>query len=376
MFKRDKHWSRYRVSQPTPSRSSAGFTLVELLVVIAIIGILIGLTMPAVMSAIESARRTQCANNMKNIALAANQYETSQRQYPLNWGQVTTVATPSGSAPGSVTVTASAPVGVSWLAALLPNLDSGPLYGTAALGQDLTLTSGQTGYGKLQSLGYVNTSTGISNPQVLATVVPTFLCPSDTQRGTIGNQVLGGNSTLYATTNYKACAGSNWGASSFSATGTSGSVGRNSGNTDGLDHGNGVICRGGATTAGGAPIQTSNMDIRDGASKTFLLGESVPAWCGWSLWFWFESSTATCGVPLNYSVPGKTLDTNYTDWKDTFGFMSRHKQGANFAACDGSVHFIPNVIDFYVYQALATIDGNESVTTVPPDVSPTPVDWP
>ena len=80
------------------------------------------------------------------------------------------------------------------------------------------------------------------------------------------------------------------------------------GNADGVDHGNGVICRGGgpATDGGVAPIVTTNMDIRDGASKTFLLGEAVPAWCGWSLWFWFDGSTATCGIPLNFRVSGKT----------------------------------------------------------------------
>ena len=106
------------------------------------------------------------------------------------------------------------------------------------------------------------------------------------------------------------------------------------------------------------------MDIRDGASKTFLAGESVPEWCGWSLWFWFDGSTATCGIPLNLSTvsrsdAGKQLANN---WQDSYGFMSRHKGGANFAACDGSVHYIHEQIDLQVYQALATIDGNEPVT--------------
>ena len=259
----------------------AGFTLVELLVVISIIGILIGMLLPAVMSAIESARRTQCSNNMKQIALAAHAYETSQKQYPTNWGQVTspglagsnattlgTSGSPtSGLGPGNV-------IGVSWLAALLPNLDNTPLFNQVALGKDPTLpgTSGAV------SLSHSNAAGGINNYTVLTTVVSTFLCPSDSQKGHIANQLLDSNSLLEATTNYKACAGSNWGGGSSLTISNSAfqqvywTIGRNAFCIDGLDHGNGVICRGGGTSTTGAPITTSNQDIRDGASKTFLAG--------------------------------------------------------------------------------------------------------
>src|SRR5262250_1737305 len=59
-----------------------GFTLVELLVVIAIIGILVALLLPAIQAAREAARRSQCANNMKNMGLALLNYENSNKRLP------------------------------------------------------------------------------------------------------------------------------------------------------------------------------------------------------------------------------------------------------------------------------------------------------
>ncbi|MEL6109196.1 MAG: DUF1559 domain-containing protein [Planctomycetota bacterium] len=84
-----------------------GFTLVELLVVIAIIGILIGLLLPAVQSAREAARRMQCANNLRQVALAAHNYHASFKRFPRQ------------SEPG---------LGHTWAAALLPYYEQGSVY--------------------------------------------------------------------------------------------------------------------------------------------------------------------------------------------------------------------------------------------------------
>ena len=97
--------------RPPPS----AFTLVELLVVIAIIGILVGLLIPAVQSAREAARRAQCINNQKQLALAIHQYEMTKHHLP---GYVNLVNSTQ----------------VSWAAVLFPFIGRNDLWeGTTAL---------------------------------------------------------------------------------------------------------------------------------------------------------------------------------------------------------------------------------------------------
>jgi len=92
-LRRDTHANR--VSHAACGCQPHGFTLVELLVVIAIIGTLVGLLLPAVQAARESARRSTCSNNLKQIELAFNVFHDGKQRFP------TGVVAPSDTALGT-----------------------------------------------------------------------------------------------------------------------------------------------------------------------------------------------------------------------------------------------------------------------------------
>jgi prepilin-type N-terminal cleavage/methylation domain-containing protein/prepilin-type processing-associated H-X9-DG protein len=148
-----------------------GFTLVELLVVIAIIGTLIGLLLPAVQAARESARRSTCSNNFKQIGLAMHNYESARKHLPPSkWG-------PTSSVPaGTLTASWGAP---SWLPSLGTNgyAGGGWLSGFVAT---LPYSEGADLYEQIMGSGSppaVNTSAAAYQAQP-----PYLLCPSDIPR--------------------------------------------------------------------------------------------------------------------------------------------------------------------------------------------------
>jgi len=108
----------------------AGFTLVELLVVIAIIGVLVALLLPAVQSAREAARRSQCQNNLKQMALAAHNYEDTNKTFPPgSAGQYTVSGTAANFTGAWKDPQRNTPWGhFSWAVIILPYVEQKNLY--------------------------------------------------------------------------------------------------------------------------------------------------------------------------------------------------------------------------------------------------------
>ena len=312
-----------------------GFTLVELLVVIAIIGILIALLLPAIQAAREAARRAQCKNNLKQIGLALQNHVDARRAFP--GGSYYSSTKPPG-LPGVLT----------WAGNLLPYLEASTLYN--AFNQKLTLKDA-------------------ANQKVVETIVNGYICPSDPKSS---EPLLTGRAT--AAENPTACMGLWYVASSGPTCPDNCLVGPDNTpsptnfNCQGCNYGTsqGGVC---ATYKIGPPFAglfgrdprgVKLRECRDGLSKTFAVGETLPEHSVYNGLHMHNNPVYTTHWPLNSMVTDNGTQAGDGAGRPAMSFKSVHPSGAHMAMGDGSVQFLEESIDYRLWNALGTRAGGEA----------------
>jgi prepilin-type N-terminal cleavage/methylation domain-containing protein len=309
------------------------FTLIELLVVIAIIAVLMGLLLPAVQKVRESANRTACQNNLKQMGLALHQYHDINGCFPSGYLHVlpATNGPPGGNALPVIdgklhrpTLANTSP-GWGWAALLLPYLEQNNL---------------------AANVGYTSAVDDPSNASARTTVLSIYTCPTDRQTGVFSVQhVFTGHSLGDAATNsYAACWG-DW--IPVQESPWTGMFSMNS--------------------------RTRIQDITDGTSMTIALGERAAlfAQTPWAGAFTNGSVRTTPDAPVFGSqidsAPVMTLariggrKALNDPYSEPYDFFSPHFKLVNFVFADGSVHALTSTMDLVALRGLATYASGEVI---------------
>jgi prepilin-type N-terminal cleavage/methylation domain-containing protein/prepilin-type processing-associated H-X9-DG protein len=312
-----------------------GFTLVELLVVIAIIGILVALLLPAVQAAREAARRSQCSNNLKQIALAMHNHHDTTKTFPAGMG-------PYGCCWGT------------WQVLVLGFIEQGTVLSRYENwgGNDAVYGDGpapQSG-GTFPRYASAPNSTNVTGRRY-----PAFTCPSDIP-----------NAPIAPITNHNYAA--NWGNTHYGQTTYPGT----SVNFLGAPFGQAKSIDPGKRTHG-----QSMASILDGTSNTMMVAEVLQGQGSDLRGFtwWGDAAGFTAYESPNTSVPDRIYTASYcnnqpvqklpcavsdTNNPTRFSSRSRHPGGVQAALCDGSVRFVANSVNLPVWRAMSTSQGGET----------------
>ncbi len=363
-------------SDRTRRSRRVGFTLVELLVVIAIIGVLVALLLPAVQAAREAARRMQCSNHLKQIALAAHNFHNVYRRLPPGYNGI---VTDDRSRPSYTQWTDAATIwSVPWLgvhAYLLPYMEQQTLSDKILVEFNPDKFKNNGHPPDCEMVYWADASTW----NVGCTPISTMLCPSaDPKRATKGIWAL---FHQFGAENPDPSLGGSVGGGTF-------------GIHDGLAYSNYLGCAGGMGTI---PVNSWDKyrgvfgnrtkygfeDMRDGTAYTLMFGEHL----GGKRWYrnsvggpwttvhefansWIGAGCMVTGWGLK-AAPFETLDptTNAYEWdyQDWYMFSSEHPQRVLFAYADGAVRGVDDNVDRLVY---IYVSGMHDGRLVEPDQFP------
>jgi prepilin-type N-terminal cleavage/methylation domain-containing protein len=324
------------------SRLSTGFTLVELLVVIAIIATLIGLLLPAVQSAREASRRSQCQSNLRQIGLATLNCVEVKKYFPaacFTTASGTMNPKPTGNPAGREH---------SWRVLVMPYMEEQSAAASYDWSRNWYDPVNQPAANRAVAV-YSCPTTPPANRTISVPASP----DSDSARPALGQQ-------SFATSDYEVCTGVKRNVVSVN--------GVDPYNPSGVEASNGPLAKDAVT----APRK-----ISDGFSKTILALECAARPDTWraraktteinQCVSWADNlgpfridpmlSTGQKGAAVNAGLP-----MNVANDGEVYAF---HPAGAGFVFCDGSTRMISETIDIRVFCGLITRSGGEAVVDIP-----------